>query len=570
MAIQTKITVQQMMLKESGDYRVGKYPRYIITLGNSLSSVTVEELATAVANANAAANAAAASQTAAKTSETNSKTSETNANSSKNAAASSATAAAASQTAAKTSETNAKTSETNSKTSENAAKASQTAAKTSETSAAASAQTALDALQGIKDAQDQSPFPDVWAPLSDGLQLLAGFAPYDRIYLGNQFAELPTRSAAFLRSSTATYIDKSGTLQTAVNNEPRFEKDGLLMEGQSTNYFLNSEDPTKWGSTSGLTRTVLTADGATKATTCKVATNVIANNFLVHQSSAISCVVGDHITMSCRFKGDQATTRVMFRFDAPNGTNQGQVNIDFVGNTGTPTTSAIVSVTNRVLPDGYCYATATIKAAVDGDHFGRLYMMPATGTLPVGIEMYFQTVQCEKNTVATSYIPTGSAAATRAYDLLTLPTQGNIGYDKIGDTFSRTLALEFTIDSFLPPSTGTAYVDYLMALGASNDIMIRSTSSLLLSYRGSSGPSVPVTLPFYRKIYAQTIDVANNNTITMYFDGAMNTRTGLTPPNPASSPSTIRCGGNSMVVFHVRNLRIWHQVLTSNQIKGLK
>lgn len=40
----------------------------------------------------------------------------------------------------------------------------------------------------------------------------------------------------FSRASSATYINKSGALTIAEINEPRFEKEGLLIEGQRTNY----------------------------------------------------------------------------------------------------------------------------------------------------------------------------------------------------------------------------------------------------------------------------------------------------------------------------------------------
>lgn len=40
---------------------------------------------------------------------------------------------------------------------------------------------------------------------------------------------------SFSRNSTATYIGKDGQLKTAAANEPRFEKEGLLVEGKSTN-----------------------------------------------------------------------------------------------------------------------------------------------------------------------------------------------------------------------------------------------------------------------------------------------------------------------------------------------
>ncbi len=56
----------------------------------------------------------------------------------------------------------------------------------------------------------------------------------------------------FSRASTATYINKSGELKTAEINEPRFECDGLLIEGQRTNFFQNSTDPSKWNKSTSL------------------------------------------------------------------------------------------------------------------------------------------------------------------------------------------------------------------------------------------------------------------------------------------------------------------------------
>jgi hypothetical protein len=45
------------------------------------------------------------------------------------------------------------------------------------------------------------------------------------------------------RASTATYLDGSGTRQTAASNTCRVENTGLLMEGASTNRLLNSTAP---------------------------------------------------------------------------------------------------------------------------------------------------------------------------------------------------------------------------------------------------------------------------------------------------------------------------------------
>ncbi len=96
---------------------------------------------------------------------------------------------------------------------------------------------------------DQSiPFPDFWLPLNDSLQILAGEGKHDQIDVsaaqdGSKMIDLPTKSAEFSRATTATYVDKSGVLRTAGINEPRFEKEGILIEGSSTNFSTKLSNP---------------------------------------------------------------------------------------------------------------------------------------------------------------------------------------------------------------------------------------------------------------------------------------------------------------------------------------
>ena len=209
---------------------------------------------------------AKSSQTAAKTSETNAKASETAAKNSQDAAAqsesaaagsasaaaASATASANSQKAAKTSETNAKTSETAAANSAKASAASQTAAKASEDAAREYASQAAEPYKYVL-----QPLPDVWIPFNDSLDMITGFSPsYKKIVIGDDEITMPgDKVVKFKRASTATYINKSGVFSVAKIDEPRFEKEGLLIEGQRTNYFVKSNTPAEWTSTSNIDKT---------------------------------------------------------------------------------------------------------------------------------------------------------------------------------------------------------------------------------------------------------------------------------------------------------------------------
>ncbi len=501
----------------------------------------------------AQAGAAGASAAAAAASEKNTKTAETNANSSKTAAASSASAAKTSETNAKTSETNAKTSETNAKTSENNA-----------ANSASSAAASLAAAQLLTSVPyEAAPFPDVWLPLNDDMRLLAGFAPYDKLTISGQVLELPTKSSVITRSTTATYYDKSGVLQYAAINEPRFEREGLLMEGQSTNYILNSDDPTKWVSSSIITKTVLAADGSTQAVTVKCVTTIAQATATIVSSSNITAAAGESVTISCRMKGNYGLIRLAFTTD---GTTSHVVFFDATTGVSTGAVTG-VTVTSALGSDGYSTVTATITASTSAVFSGYITIAKAAAdsVIPVGSEYYMQMPQVEKSAVPTSYIPTGASAVTRAGEKVSLQPAGNIGYQSVGDIFSRTLAFEIAVNRYVTPSVG--YADLVRVSGSNNDIIFRAVSATINSYIGGSGPSVSIAYPFASKVYVQSIDVDNTN--SMYFDGKTSNRK-LAPTNPASKPTSIDIQSNQNVVYHIRNFRIWHRLLTLNQINGLR
>ncbi|HFK3524427.1 TPA: prophage tail fiber N-terminal domain-containing protein, partial [Escherichia coli] len=305
------------------------------------SATSAAGSATAAANSRKAAKTsetnAKSSQTAAKTSETNAKASETAAKNSQDAAAqsesaaagsasaaaASATASANSQKAAKTSETNAKTSETAAANSAKASAASQTAAKASEDAAREYASQAADPYKYVL-----QPLPDVWIPFNDSLDMITGFSPsYKKIVIGDDEITMPgDKIVKFKRASKATYINKSGVLTEAAIDEPRFERDGLLIEGQRTNLLLNSTNPSKWNKSGNLELTEISTDSF----------NFTYGRFtvkdtLIGQTSAINIVTisgskgfdvtGDekYVTISCRVRSDVENIRCRLRFEHHDG-----------------------------------------------------------------------------------------------------------------------------------------------------------------------------------------------------------------------------------------------------------
>ena len=307
----------------------------------------VEEAARNAEAASQSAAAAKKSETAAASSRNAAKTSETNAGNSAKAAASSKTAAQNAATAAERSETNARASEEASADSEEASrrnaesaaenagvattKAREAAAdatkagqkKDEALSAATRAEKAADRAEAAAEVTAEPcanivpPLPDVWIPFNDSLDMITGFSPsYKKIVIGDDEITMPgDKIVKFKRASTATYINKSGQLKLAEVDEPRFERDGLLIEGQRTNYLRNSNKPDSWTVHSALNKTFGTDKQGFNYATVTPTESIVGTTggYTVHgvvAADRFPLASGECFTFSCRVKGAKARCRL--------------------------------------------------------------------------------------------------------------------------------------------------------------------------------------------------------------------------------------------------------------------
>ncbi len=566
------------------------------------SATSAAGSATAAANSQKAAKTsetnAKSSQTAAKTSETNAKASETAAKSSQDAAAesesaaagsasaaaASATASANSQKAAKTSETNAKTSETAAANSAQASAASQTAAKASEDAAREYASQAAEPYKQVL-----QPLPDVWIPFNDSLDMITGFSPsYKKIVIGDDEITMPgDKVVKFKRASKATYINKSGVLTEAAIDEPRFERDGLLIEGQRTNYMLNSESPASWGRSSNMDvpETGTDSFGFTYG-------KFVCNDSLIGQTSAINMasiaatksvdVSGDnkYVTTSCRFK-TELQVRLRIRFDKYDGsatTFLGDAYIDTQTLEINMTGGASGRITARVRKEettGWIFAEATIQA-IDGElKIGsQIQYSPKQGGATVsGDYIYLATPQVENGACVSSFIISGTTAATRASDMVTIPTENNI--------YNRPLTCLVEVNrnwGDIPPNVAPR-IFYFSG--------VPPIESITYAFN--------TTEKYYGQLYMQTYKASTSSYVSSLFTGRTDvrkfiggfniysdgtkrvvsngeaTKTMKTEWTGVKTRTFIRIGGQATsgtrhLFGHLRNLRLWHKELTDAQM----
>ena len=559
------------------------------------SATSAAGSATAAANSQKAAKTsetnAKSSQTAAKTSETNAKASETAAKSSQDAAAqsesaaassasaaaASATASANSQKAAKNSETNAKVSETAAANSAKASAASQTAAKASEDAAREYASQAAEPYKYVL-----QPLPDVWIPFNDSLDMITGFSPsYKKIVIGDDEITMPgDKVVKFKRASKATYINKSGVLTEAAIDEPRFERDGLLIEGQRTNYMLNSESPASWGRSSNMDvpETGTDSFGFTYG-------KFVCNDSLIGQTSAINMasiaatksvdVSGDnkYVTTSCRFKTERQV-RLRIRFDKYDGsatTFLGDAYIDTQTLEINMTGGAASRITARVRKDeatGWIFAEATIQAIDDELKIGsQIQYSPKQGGATVsGDYIYLATPQVEDGSCASSFIISGTTAATRASDIVTVPIKNNL-YN-----LPFTVLCEVHKNWYKTPNAAPRVFDtgghqtgaaIILGFGSSADY-----DGFPYCDIGGSNRRINENASLEKMVMGMR--VKSDQSTCAVSNGRISSET-KTTWSCIQNTAIIRIGGQTTAGLrhlfgHVRNFRIWHKALTDAQV----
>ncbi len=426
------------------------------------------------------------------------------------------------------------------------------------------------------------PLPDVWIPFNDSLDMITGFSPsYKKIVIGDDEITMPgDKVVKFKRASKATYINKSGVLTEAAIDEPRFERDGLLIEGQRTNYMLNSENPASWGRSSNMDvpETGTDSFGFTYG-------KFVCNDSLIGQASAINMasiaatksvdVSGDnkYVTTSCRFKTERQV-RLRIRFDKYDGsatTFLGDAYIDTQTLEINMTGGAASRITARVRKDeatGWIFAEATIQAIDDELKIGsQIQYSPKQGGATVsGDYIYLATPQVEDGSCASSFIISGTTAATRASDIVTVPIKNNL-YN-----LPFTVLCEVHKNWYKTPNAAPRVFDtgghqtgaaIILGFGSSADYDG-------FPYCDIGGANRRVNENASLEKMVMGMRVKSDQSTCSVSNGRISSETKTTWSYIQNS-ATIRIGGQTTAGLrhlfgHIRNFRIWHKALTDQQM----
>ncbi|WP_042028177.1 phage head spike fiber domain-containing protein, partial [Escherichia coli] len=411
---------------------------------------------------------------------------------------------------------------------------------------------------------------------------------YKKIVIGDDEITMPgDKVVKFKRASTATYINKSGVFSVAKIDEPRFEKEGLLIEGQRTNYFVKSNTPAEWTSTSNIDKTNNGVDefGFSYA-------KMRTKDNMTGQSSALSLhtcsasrgidVSGDnkYCTVSCRVKApDGLRCRLRFeKYDGSVYTFLGDAYLTFgtliIEKTG-GAANRIAATATKDPVTGWIFYEATIEAVEGETLIGAMiqYAPKKGGITEAGDYIYLATPQFENGGCASSFVITTTAPATRSSDMVTIPTENNI--------YNRPLTCLVEVNrnwGDIPPNVAPRIFDFSGVPPIESITYAFNTTEkyygqlYMQTYKAS-------TSTYVSSVFAGRADVRKFiGGFNIYSDGTKRvvsngeaTKTMKTEWTGVKTRTFIRIGGQATsgtrhLFGHLRNLRLWHKELTDAQM----
>lgn len=252
--------------------------------------------------------------------------------------------------------------------------------------------------------------------MNNGIELLFTTGYYRK---GLQTSTSPTSltGATYTRAGAATAETVSGTVVNFAANVPRITDKGILIEETRTNLLLRSQefDNASWSKT-GATITAnatVAPDGTTTADKLVESAAASAARYIM-PSSGVGTISATE-TLSVYAKAD-GRSWILLQIGSSR-TAYFNVSTGVVGTTSGSTTATITALSNG-------WYRCSISGVRDVNLNNIIYLAASDGSAPYtgnGTSgVFLWGAQLESGPFATSYIPTTTAAATRAADLFTI------------------------------------------------------------------------------------------------------------------------------------------------------
>jgi hypothetical protein len=348
-------------------------------------------------------------------------------------------------------------------------------------------------------------------------------------------------TATFTRSTTGTYIDReNGLVKTAAIDAPRFEQEGILIEGASENLLLSSEDfsGSGWssiGTVNVTTDTAIAPDGTTTADTLDFGANTSRRQF----STISGSTAGLEFTFSVYLKKDVGT----------------DLRLQLVENGGASGAASFQDADIVVTDDWVRY---DVSGSVIQDD--RTSVEVRVRDLTGGVDVFIWGAQLEELPFASSYIPTTSATVTRTADNLSIEA-ANIPAPAADYSWGA------TVETFGATSGNQSLAN---VIGETSRRFRLATSSLIPQvfhggdFTNVSGAAITANTTL------SLFGVIDSTNITIYEDGeGVSTAKGTAITGTATGISIGSAGGFNEMYGHIKNFNIYDVALTDTQVRAL-
>ncbi|WP_439843556.1 phage head spike fiber domain-containing protein [Aeromonas dhakensis] len=409
-------------------------------------------------------------------------------------------------------------------------------------------------ITGLDTAEDAialagMPLPDVWSPLVDNLRLITGKGR--DVLVG---ADVVARYWQFERLSAATERQKDGKLRLVPAGEPRYEGGFLVKERGSTNMNFPHDASSGCVGTRGTVEVTAGSGLLGEAQTTKFREDTSDGPHYMWLKNTAGFTVGDVVSITAevvplkagidkiQIGGDNFGAPTKVTYDVPPSQLGKPMVITYTG-TATATTLR-----------GYIWAMVSGQTQWLGDG---------------SVNFEVLSVQVEKGP-PTSLIPTTTAAATRAAELVWLPgPANNPGYGR-----SRTYAVEFEVIS----ASLTGYIPLFCdgAYPTRTFVAVWSDGNLMANND-------------YVKAFTTQFSLKKRNVISATFDydgGYVAFSLNGGQVVKSSTPCTIKPGQSEAAYerleigslggwghvssIRLRNFRQWNRPASDTQLRGIK
>jgi len=365
------------------------------------------------------------------------------------------------------------------------------------------------------------------------------------------------------RTTVANYTDIYGIVKEAGIDLPRFETDGLLVEGISTNEVLYSEtlDDVYWEKLDStiLTDNVISPSGLANADTI-IGTDEVDENIVIRSGPIVS-IVGEHVAVSAYVKAG-TKTNVSIKLSGRVTGNQ-QLTFDMVAKEFTAIPSLATSSSFVELRDGWfrIQVVVTTDLAEDTRVVVGVYDATVVGTEEV---IHVWGVQLERLPFISSYIKTLDIPVTRGADKYVVT--GN-------NTPSGDAEKTILVDYSLLPSGTIAYSSQRVLFdteGVQYNLLKVDVNTVDLSaYYGGNKYTVETDVTLERELTRVSYTVVKDGDNRYGVNGLI-TATDPSTIDSNSIPISIKLGwvsDASMLFGHIKNFKVYNKALTEDEIR---